>query len=223
MLNKARGDEMNAVSKNIKRLRKRDNVSQEILAEKLNMTRQAVSNWETGKTQPDIDTLLSIAAAFHVDVTELIYGEKQNPEVYPQDKKKRMQIVCVLGAVFVLFLLTEIILVPYWKALLRTYYIAMPIWIYQFFIRPICYINIHLLFFSALSLRFDIRIANTAHRRAILYIGFILMGLYCLIFLNFFLGLVHLPFSLTDILLSLATNPAFFIIPGTALFFGLNK
>ena len=49
-------------------------MTQEELAEKLFVTRQTVSNYETGKSQPDIDTLLSIATALDTDINTLIYG-----------------------------------------------------------------------------------------------------------------------------------------------------
>ena len=52
---------MNDVGRNIKNLRKKMGISQETLAEKLYVTRQAVSQWETGRTQPDLKTLDEIA------------------------------------------------------------------------------------------------------------------------------------------------------------------
>ena len=51
-------------------------MNQEQLAEQLHVTRQAVSNWETGKTQPDIETLTKIAEYFDVSVEYLIYGKE---------------------------------------------------------------------------------------------------------------------------------------------------
>lgn len=41
---------MNAVGKNLKQLRQREKLTQDALAERLHVTRQAVSSWETGKT-----------------------------------------------------------------------------------------------------------------------------------------------------------------------------
>ena len=67
---------MNKVSHTIKRLRLEKKMNQEQLAEQLHVTRQAVSNWETGKTQPDIETLTSIAEYFGVSVEYLIYGKE---------------------------------------------------------------------------------------------------------------------------------------------------
>lgn len=48
---------MSSIGKNIKSIRKRNNMSQEDLSNKLFVTRQAVSNWETGKSNPDIETI----------------------------------------------------------------------------------------------------------------------------------------------------------------------
>lgn len=67
---------MSKVSSNIKKFRKEKDMTQDVLAEKLCVTRQAVSNWENDKTQPDVDTLEKLAEVFEVSVEELIYGEK---------------------------------------------------------------------------------------------------------------------------------------------------
>ena len=66
------------VGKNIKNFRAEKGLTQEELAEKLAVTRQAVSNWETEKTQPDIDTLQKIAQVLEVSVEEIIYGSKRD-------------------------------------------------------------------------------------------------------------------------------------------------
>ena len=65
---------MNAVGIHIRRLRKRADMTQQTLAEKLSVTRQAVSQWEMGHTQPDLDTLAGIAGVFGVDMTEVFMG-----------------------------------------------------------------------------------------------------------------------------------------------------
>ena len=79
---------MNSVGKNIKRFRESANMTQEAMAENLGVTRQAVSNWETGRTQPDIDMLHKISALFNTDINEIIYGVKQTPSVEYIDKGK---------------------------------------------------------------------------------------------------------------------------------------
>ena len=68
---------MSSVGKNIQKFRKIKNITQEELAESLCVTRQAVSNWETNKTQPDIDMLTKLSVVLEVSVEELIYGESK--------------------------------------------------------------------------------------------------------------------------------------------------
>ncbi len=65
------------VGKNIKKFREEKKITQDALAEKLYVSRQAVSNWERGKTEPDIETLKKISEALEVSTEELIYGERQ--------------------------------------------------------------------------------------------------------------------------------------------------
>lgn len=65
------------VGKNIKRYRENKKMTQDDLAAKLSMTRQAISNWETEKTQPDLEMLQKISQILEVSIEEIIYGEKR--------------------------------------------------------------------------------------------------------------------------------------------------
>lgn len=71
---------MSNIGKTIKKIRAERGMTQEQLAERLHVTRQAVSNWEQGKTQPDVETLSSMAEVFEVSVEELIYGNRAHKE-----------------------------------------------------------------------------------------------------------------------------------------------
>ena len=68
---------MSQVGKNIKKSREEQEMTQEELAEQLHVTRQTVSSWETGRTEPDIETLQQISDCLDVTVEELIYDEKR--------------------------------------------------------------------------------------------------------------------------------------------------
>lgn len=72
---------MNLVSNSIKKLREEKGMTQDVLAEKLCVTRQAISNWETGKTQPDIETLTRLAEIFDVSVERIIYGSERQKRI----------------------------------------------------------------------------------------------------------------------------------------------
>ena len=69
-------------------LRKSNHLSQEALAEKLGISRQAVSKWERAEASPDTDNLILLAKLYHVSLDELLKTEEdeegeemQNPEV----------------------------------------------------------------------------------------------------------------------------------------------
>lgn len=53
-------------------LRKENNLSQEALAEKLGISRQAVSKWERAEASPDTDNLIALARLYHVSLDELL-------------------------------------------------------------------------------------------------------------------------------------------------------
>lgn len=60
------------ISEKIRKTRKSSGYSQEQFAEKLCVSRQAVTKWETGKGIPDIDNLKSISALLNVSIDYLI-------------------------------------------------------------------------------------------------------------------------------------------------------
>ena len=63
------------ISENISVLRKQAGITQEDLANRLNVSNQAVSKWEAGKCCPDIENLPELAAFFGVSIDELLLGE----------------------------------------------------------------------------------------------------------------------------------------------------
>ena len=61
-------------------LRKQQGLSQEELAEKLGVSRQAVSKWERSEASPDTDNLIALAKIYGLTLDELVYGEKAGEE-----------------------------------------------------------------------------------------------------------------------------------------------
>lgn len=55
--------------------RKKNSMSQEVLAEKLNVTRQTVSNWETGETAPNPEQLKKLSNIFNISLDQLMENE----------------------------------------------------------------------------------------------------------------------------------------------------
>ncbi len=57
---------------NLTQLRKLHNFSQEELAEKINVSRQTLSKWETGESVPDIEKCMALAGVFDVTLDDLV-------------------------------------------------------------------------------------------------------------------------------------------------------
>ena len=69
-------------------LRKKNNLSQEELAEKLGVSRQAVSKWERSEASPDTDNLIALAKIYGLSLDELIYGKKEEKKEETQEEPK---------------------------------------------------------------------------------------------------------------------------------------
>ena len=96
---------MNAVAKNLKTIRTQKGYTQDDLAQALHVTRQTVSSWETGRSEPDIETLTTLAGFLQTDVTALIYGPEKLPY---QTMQKKYKIWCLILSLFVLGVLCNI-------------------------------------------------------------------------------------------------------------------
>ncbi len=94
---------MTKISKNIKRLRAVHNMSQEELAQKLFVSRQAISSWENNRTQPDLEMIHKLSELFEVQVEELLYGEKRNTKLEEsvRTSKTLFMVFSILGSLFV--------------------------------------------------------------------------------------------------------------------------
>lgn len=66
--------EMNSI---LKQLRENNNLTQEQMAARLMVTRQAVSRWENGETQPNTDTLKLLSSEFNVSINTLLGSPRQ--------------------------------------------------------------------------------------------------------------------------------------------------
>ena len=61
----------------LKTLRKQSGMSQEKLAEKLGVSRQAITKWETGSGIPDIENIMAISSLFNISIDELWEMKRQ--------------------------------------------------------------------------------------------------------------------------------------------------
>lgn len=60
------------ISENLLTLRKRHNFSQEYVAEKIGVSRQAVAKWESGETTPDLNNSVALARLYDVTLDDLV-------------------------------------------------------------------------------------------------------------------------------------------------------
>lgn len=87
-----------SISEKIISLRKSRGMSQEDLAEKLNVSRQAISRWELGSAMPDASNILMLSEIFNVSTDYLLKDEYETPAA-PQNipiKKKANRIIGII-------------------------------------------------------------------------------------------------------------------------------
>lgn len=103
------------LGKKIIEMRKNAKLSQEQLAEKLDVTRQTISNWENGKFYPDIDALVKISKCFNISLDDLLSYDnkvleylKDSTDVVKSNKKLLYAILLNI-LIIILFIIVGII------------------------------------------------------------------------------------------------------------------
>lgn len=92
----------------IKRYRTRLGLSQEELADRIFVTRQSVSNWENGRTYPDLQSLLRLSDLFGLSLDELIKGDIETMK--EEINKLEIQKMNRWGGILALLMLTLMLL-----------------------------------------------------------------------------------------------------------------
>lgn len=77
-----------ALSEKLYTLRRKSGLSQEQLAEQLNVSRQAISKWESGRSLPESDKLLAISQYFHVSLDFLMREDGEQSDSPADDKRE---------------------------------------------------------------------------------------------------------------------------------------
>lgn len=103
------------IGKQIRKYRSEAGLSQEMLAEKIYVSRQTISNWENDKNYPDINSLLRLSEIFHVSIDILIKGdvEKMKEEIRQEDRQKFETDSKIYTMLFAVLIFTPIPLVHY--------------------------------------------------------------------------------------------------------------
>ena len=122
---------MAEIGKHIRKIRKEKNLTQEELAERLHCTRQTISNYENGKSEPDIAHLIEIAGALEVEINDLIYG----PGKREGEKRQRDRAVAALTAAGVLMVAVKLLL-PFAQEKSFKYFQVAPLFLLQYVLWP---------------------------------------------------------------------------------------
>lgn len=116
------------IGKFIAQCRKKENLTQMQLAEKLNITDRAVSKWETGKALPDASIMLTLCEILKITVNDLLSGEIVTMENYnkemeqkliemvkqkEENDKRMLALEWVIGILSVVVLLVPILIAAY--------------------------------------------------------------------------------------------------------------
>lgn len=103
---------------NLQYLRKLHNLTQEQLAEKLDVSRQAVSKWEADASYPEMDKLLMLCELFEMDMDTLVQGDASKAGQRGKQEFDRFQNKCALaitlGVCLILFGVTLLLFFSYY-------------------------------------------------------------------------------------------------------------
>lgn len=107
------------ISNQIKKRRTDMGLSQEELAERIYVSRQTISNWETDKTYPDIQSLLMLSVLFDTTIDVLVKGDLEMMEktVASADAKKMRTLGIGMYALLVLMIPFALVGIALWGAL----------------------------------------------------------------------------------------------------------
>ncbi len=105
------------LSNQIRKYRTEQKLSQEELAEKVYVSRQTISNWENGKSYPDIHSLLLLSSLFEISLDQLIKGDVEimKQEINQAEMEKHNHYGNVFAMLFIACLVTFIPLVKFFK------------------------------------------------------------------------------------------------------------
>lgn len=114
------------IGNKILELRKKQHMSQEQLAEKLNVTRQTISKWELGETSPDLVQAKKLSQIFNVSLDELTNNELKDILITKISNTERLAgiIIKILKGMGIILILT--IIVTIFIILSRKYYEVKP-------------------------------------------------------------------------------------------------
>ena len=96
-------------------LRKKHNLSQEQVAEKLKVARQTISKWELGETTPEMDKLIMISELYNITLDELMKEENEGKVINDPNNTNSQKLagmtIKILKGIGIFFLIVSILYV----------------------------------------------------------------------------------------------------------------
>ena len=167
------------VGRNCKRLRQRAGLTQDALAERLHVS-QADTAWETGKNQPDAQTLAALAEALGADIRELIYGPGAVEEGYARFQRRYVVCTVLCSVLVITWLVMEVTLEPYLDRLRMETFTILPGLVYLLVLPPLGFLAMGCLIPAFASLWADMRVRSVRARRMVLAVGLLALAYYLL-------------------------------------------
>ena len=101
-----------SLGERLTKLRKEHGLSQEEVADKLNVTRQTVSKWETDASLPDFDKIIPLCNLYEIESNELLTGNKKESEQVLEDTKdnKSKKVLILSISIFLYFLAVTLLI-----------------------------------------------------------------------------------------------------------------
>ena len=78
------------IGKNLQKLRKQKNLTQEALAEQVGVARQTIAKWETGESVPDLEMAAKLASVMEVSLDDLTNAPEYELDGHPGMRGKHM-------------------------------------------------------------------------------------------------------------------------------------
>ena len=105
-----------SIGSKLSELRKKNNYSQEDLAEKLNVTRQTISKWELDETSPDLNSAKQLSIIFQISLDDLVDNDIKNIVVEKVSNTEKLAGIIidtlkVIGIGFVILIILAIVII----------------------------------------------------------------------------------------------------------------
>lgn len=114
------------IGKNILKLRKSNNMSQEQLAELINVTRQTISKWELGETYPDLNQAKKLSQIFKISLDELTNNDLKEILITKVSNTERLAGIIIKILKYIGLLLLISLLITIFILISRKYFEVKP-------------------------------------------------------------------------------------------------